>query len=94
MFQRKPNKPLPSRAAGDPHASAQIHTTVRVSRAAATLPDSVRHELTRERKPGELEAAIDPLSDPAIRSAVAKATFEHLVGFQMTEEQLGYNATR
>lgn len=80
--------------AGDPHASAQLQATVRVSRAAATLPDTVRRELTRERKPGELEAAIDPLSDPAIRSAVAKATFEHLVGFQLTEEQLRYNATR
>ena len=39
-------------------------------------------------------AAIDPLSDPAIRDAVANATFEHLVGFQLTQEQLRYNATR
>ena len=80
--------------AGEPRASARVQATVRVSAAAATLPEAVRRELTRERKPGASDAAIDPLSDPAIRSAVAKATFEHLVGFQLTEEQLRYNATR
>ena len=31
---------------------------------------------------------------PTIRDAVARATFEHLVGFQLTQEQLRYNATR
>ena len=50
--------------------------------------------LTRPRKAGEAEAAVDPLADPAIRSAVANATFEHLVGFQLTTDQLKYNATR
>ncbi len=80
--------------AGNPHASADVRATVRVSRAAATLPENVRRELTRERKPGGADAAVDPLSDPAIRSAVAQATFEHLIGFQLTEEQLRYNATR
>jgi hypothetical protein len=34
------------------------------------------------------------MTDPAIRSAVANATFEHLVGFQLTEQQLRYNVTR
>ena len=51
-------------------------------------------DLTRERKAGEAEAAIDPLTDPAVRAAVAAATFEHLVGFQLTQDQLRYNATR
>ena len=50
--------------------------------------------LTRPRKAGDAEAAIDPLSDPAIRKAVADATFEHLIGFQLTTDQLKYNATR
>jgi len=50
--------------------------------------------LTRKRKPGDADAAIDPLSDPKIRDAVARATFEHLIGFQLTPEQLRYNATR
>lgn len=80
--------------AGQPRASTSVQATIRVSRAAATLPESVRRELTRVRKPGAADAAIDPLSDPAIRTAVARATFEHLVGFQLTEEQLRYNATR
>ena len=43
---------------------------------------------------GDPDAAVDPLSDPKIRDAVAQATFEHLVGFQLSEEQLRYNATR
>jgi hypothetical protein len=81
-------------AAGDAHASTQVQATVRVNRSAATLPANVRAILTRPRKAGEAEAAIDPLADPAVRSAVANATFEHLVGFELTEDQLKYNATR
>ena len=37
---------------------------------------------------------LGPLADPAVRAAVANATFEHLVGFQLTQDQLRYNATR
>ena len=81
-------------AAGDIHGWARIQASVRVNRAAATLPATVREILTRERKAGETEAALDPLADPAVREAVAKATFEHLVGFQLTDDQLRYNATR
>lgn len=81
-------------AAGEARAQIRVRVSSRVTRAAATLPDDVRRELTRERKPGEAEAAVDPLSDPAIRTAVARATFEHLIGFQLTEDQLRYNATR
>ena len=81
-------------AAGDIHAWTRIQTTVRVNRGAATLPANVRASITRERKPGDPQAAIDPLSDPAIRAAVADATFEHLIGFQLTQEQIRYNATR
>ena len=80
--------------AGSLHASTRAQATVRVNRGAATLPDSVRRTLTAPRKAGEAEAAVDPLSDPAIRTAVANATFEHLVGFQMSQDQLKYNATR
>ena len=32
--------------------------------------------------------------DPSIKAAVARATFELLIGFQLTEQQLAYNATR
>lgn len=81
-------------AAGNLHAQTQVQATVRVNRATATLPDNVRKILTRPRKAGEAEAAVDPLADPAIRTAVANATFEHLIGFQLTQDQLKYNATR
>ena len=65
-----------------------------VSRAAATLPDTVRTQLTRRRKPSDADASVDPMGDPSIRAAVAKASFELLVGFQLTTDQLKYNATR
>ena len=67
---------------------------MRVNRGAATLPAEARRALTRERKAGDPQAALDPLADPAVRAAVASATFEHLVGFQLTQEQIKYNATR
>ena len=81
-------------APGSYRAQTSSQATIRVSRAAATLPENVRRIITRERRPGDADAAIDPLSDPGVRAAVARATFEHLVGFQLTDEQLRYNATR
>jgi hypothetical protein len=81
-------------APGSMHAQTQVRASIRVNRSAATLPANVRQILTRPRKAGEAEAATDPLADPAVRSAVANATFEHLVGFQLTQDQLKYNATR
>ena len=81
-------------AAGSQRAQTSGQATIQVSRAAATLPEDVRRELTRERKANDPDAAIDPLSNPTIRDAVARATFEHLVGFQLTDAQLRYNATR
>ena len=80
--------------AGSVHAWTRAQATVRVNRSAATLPASVRRILTQPRKAGEAEAATDPLADPSVRNAVANATFEHLIGFQMTQDQLKYNATR
>ena len=68
--------------------------TARVHRGAATLPRDVQQTLTRVRKPGDPQAAVDPLSDPTVRAAVAKATFEHIVGFNLTQDQLRYNVTR
>ena len=81
-------------AAGDLHAWTRVQASVRVNRGAATLPANVRAILTRPRKAGEAEAAVDPMSDPAVAKAVADATFEHLVGFALTQEQIRYNATR
>jgi hypothetical protein len=81
-------------ADGALRASSSGSATASVTRAAVTLPADVTAQITRRRKPGDPSAAIDPLSDPAVREAVRKATFEMLVGFQLTPEQLAYNATR
>jgi len=81
-------------AAGSQRAQTSGQATIQVSRSAATLPEDVRKELARRRSPTDADAAIDPLSVPSVRAAVARATFEHLIGFQLTQEQLRYNATR
>jgi hypothetical protein len=81
-------------ADGELRASTSASATGSVSRAAATLPEDIRQQITRRRKPGDPSAAIDPMADPAVREAVRKASFELLVGFQLTQDQLAYNATR
>ncbi|MGB7373740.1 hypothetical protein [Pontixanthobacter sp.] len=65
-----------------------------VDRASATLPDDIREKITRRRKAGDPDAALDPLADPQVRAALNRATFELLIGFQLTQQQLAYNATR
>ncbi|MXP47243.1 hypothetical protein GRI43_07545 [Altererythrobacter luteolus] len=65
-----------------------------VDRSAATLPADIREKITRKRKAGDPDAALDPLADPEVRAALTRATFELLVGFQLTEAQLAFNATR
>jgi hypothetical protein len=81
-------------ADGQERAQARAQAGAYVDRAEATLPADIRDQITRKRKAGDEDAAIDPLSDPAVKAAVARATFELLVGFQLTEQQLAYNATR
>lgn len=79
---------------GQSRASTTGQATSRVLRSAATLPDNIRREVSRERKAGDADAAVDPLSNPNVRAAVQRASFELLVGFQLTPEQLAYNATK
>lgn len=81
-------------AAGQSRASTNGQATIRVSRAATSLPEDVRAILTARRKAGDESAAVDPMTIPSVRAAVARATFEHLVGFHLTDDQLRYNATR
>ena len=81
-------------ADGDDRAVAQGTAQSTVSRAAASLPEEIERKITRERKPGDADAAIDPLADPEVRETVRQASFEVLVGFQLTGEQLAYNATK
>ena len=65
-----------------------------IDRAEATLPADIRAQITRKRKAGDVDAAVDPLSQPEVKAAVARANFEMLLGFQLNEQQLSYNATR
>ncbi len=65
-----------------------------VDRAEASLPEDIRERITRRRKAGDPDAALDPLADPQVRAALNRATFELLIGFQLNEQQLAYNATR
>lgn len=74
------------------HTSAQAGAYV--DRAAATLPEDVRRQITKPRKAGDADAAVDPLSNPSVKAAVERATFELMVGFQLTQDQLAYNVTR
>lgn len=81
-------------ADGQERAQASGTAGSYVDRAAATLPEDIRQRITRRRRAGDQSAAIDPLSEPDVRAAVARATFELLIGFQLNEDQLAYNATR
>ena len=81
-------------APGQERAQASGAAGAVISRAEATLPEDVRDRITRRRKSGDADAAIDPLTLPEVRAAIARASFELLVGFQLTDAQLAYNATR
>ena len=81
-------------ADGQARATANGNASAIVTRAAATLPAHIRERLTRKRKATDQDASIDPLAEPDVRKAVATATFELLIGFQLTADQFQYNVTR
>ena len=81
-------------ADGQERAQAKGQGSAYIDRSEATLPAAIRERITRKRKAGDQDAAVDPLSEPDVRAAVARASFELLLGFQLDETQLSYNATR
>ena len=81
-------------ADGQARTTASAKAGSFVDRAAASLPADIREKITRKRRAGDPEAALDPLADAEVKAAVARTRFEMLVGFQLTEDQLAYNATR
>ena len=81
-------------ADGQERAQGSAKAGAFVDRAEATLPPEIREQINRRRRAGDVDAALDPLADPQVKAALARATFELLVGFQLTEAQLAYNATR
>lgn len=81
-------------ADGQERAQASARAGSFVDRAAASLPEDIRERITRKRRAGDPEAALDPLAAPEVRAAIARTRFEMLIGFQLDEAQLAYNATR
>lgn len=65
-----------------------------VDRNEAALPADIIALITKKRKSGDQDAAIDPLSRPEVRAELQRRKFELLVGFQLSEAQMRYNATR
>ena len=81
-------------ADGQPRATATGQVSSYIDGAAARLPADIVAKVTKKRKPGDADAALDPLADPEVRAAVVRSSFEMLIGFQLTEDQLKYNVTR
>lgn len=81
-------------ADGQARATGHGQAAAYVDRAEATLPEDIRSKLSRKRRAGDADAAVDPLAQPDVRAAIAKASFELLVGFQLDDAQLAANATR
>lgn len=81
-------------ADGQERAQARAQGSAFIDKAEATLPAEIRDMITRKRRAGDFDAATDPLSRPEVRTAVNRATFEVLIGFQLNSNQLTYNATR
>lgn len=81
-------------ADGQLRAQASAGAHAEVDRAATTLAPAMQTKINRVRKPGDLDAATDPLADPEVKAAVRATTFEVLVGFQLSDEALAYNAAK
>jgi hypothetical protein len=81
-------------ADGQTRASAPAKAASYIDPTAAALPAEVVEKITKKRKPGDPDAALDPMADPEVRAAMQRASFELLIGFQLTEDQLRYNVTR
>ena len=79
---------------GQVRGTGQASASAEINRGSASLPADVATQLNRKRKATDADASIDPMGDPRIRSAVNQASFELLLGFELTQEQLAYNATR
>ena len=84
----------PAGSAADVSAPAPAKAARYIDATAAALPPEVVEKLTKKRKADDADAALDPLTDPEVRAAIQRASFELLIGFQLTEDHLRYNVTR
>jgi len=81
-------------ADGQQRATASGQAASFIDKASASLPAEIVQKITKKRKPGDPDAALDPMAAPEVRAAVVRSSFEMLIGFQLTEDQLRYNVTR
>lgn len=81
-------------AEGQTRGQGRGQASAYIDRSAATLPADVMERITRKRRAGDEDAAVDPLTIPEVRTALQRASFELLVGFQLTEAQLEHNVRR
>ncbi|MFT8736932.1 MAG: hypothetical protein ABF760_05655 [Zymomonas mobilis] len=79
---------------GQMSTDTEVTATSAIDHDSATLPRDIIKQLNRTRLVTDVDASVDPTSDPKVRAAMKEASFEMLVGFQLTEPQLAYNATR
>ncbi len=81
-------------ADGQARATGKGEARADVARSATQLPADIQKQITKKRKPGDLDAASDPLADPKVKAALKAASFELLVGFQLSETALAYNIAK
>lgn len=81
-------------APGEYRASASAKAGSYVDKDVATLPPEIQQRITQKRKPGDADAALDPFSAPEVKAALQRTSFELLIGFNLTQDQLQYNVTR
>lgn len=81
-------------ADGQYTASAPAKASAYIEGTAARLPEDIVKKINKKRQAGDADAALDPLADPVVKAALVRTSFELLVGFQLTEDQLRYNVTR
>jgi hypothetical protein len=81
-------------AAGQERAAGRGEATANVSRRAAAVPKEILDKINRDRRPGQIDAATDPMADPEVRAALRAASFEVLIGFQLDDRSLAYNVAK
>jgi hypothetical protein len=81
-------------ADGERKASTTARAGSYIDAESARLPADIIAKITKKRKAGDTDAALDPMADPQVKAALARASFELLIGFQLSEDQLRYNVTR
>lgn len=81
-------------ADGQARATGKGEARADVARSATQLPEDIQKQITKKRKPGDIDAASDPLADPKVKAALKAASFELLVGFQLSDTALAYNIAK